>query len=139
VQESVALDASKTRPRGRVLVVDDEKAVAESLRYALKDDHEVDTAGSGKDARAAIDAGTDYDLVLCDLVMPVESGMDLHAYAQKHYPGLAERFVFMTGGAFTARASKFLSEVRAPRIEKPFELETLRALIDGMVAARRSE
>ncbi len=128
-----------TRPRGRVLVVDDEKAVAESLRYALKDEHDVETAASGKEARAAIERGGDYDVVLCDLVMPVESGMDLHAYALREHPALAERFVFMTGGAFTARAAKFLSEVRAPRIEKPFELETLRALIDGMVAARRSE
>ncbi len=128
--------AEAKRRRGHVLVVDDERAVADSLRFALKDDHEVDTATTSKDARAALDSGTDYDVVLCDLVMPVESGMELHAYVRERYPILAQRFVFMTGGAFTPRAEKFLRETQNPRIEKPFELEALRDLIDSMVAAR---
>ncbi|HEX2677181.1 MAG TPA: ATP-binding protein, partial [Polyangiales bacterium] len=126
------------RRRGRVLVIDDERAVADSLRFALKEDHEVDTATSSKDARAALDSGTDYDVILCDLVMPVESGMELHAYVRERNPELAQRFVFMTGGAFTPRAEKFLRETKNARIEKPFELETLRSLIDDMVAARNA-
>jgi PAS domain S-box-containing protein len=126
-----------TARRGRLLIVDDERAVADSLRFALKDDHDVDTATSSKDARAALDAGTDYDLVLCDLVMPVESGMDLYAYTTEQHPDLARRFVFMTGGAFTPRAEKFLRDVPNSRIEKPFELDTLRAVIDDMLDKRQ--
>lgn len=138
VYEEPVSDRPVQRRRGRVLVVDDERAVAESLHFALRDEHDVDVATSGQAARAVLDAGTDYDVVLCDLVMPVESGMDLHAYAQEHHPQIAERFVFMTGGAFTQRAARFLAEVRSPRIDKPFDLEPLRALIEGMVAARDS-
>jgi PAS domain S-box-containing protein len=122
--------------RGRVLVVDDERAVADSLHHALKDEHHVDTASSAQEARAAFDAGQDYDLVLCDLAMPIESGVDLYQYARAHHPQLAERFVFMTGGAFTQRAVSFLEDSQRPHIEKPFELDRLRALVESLVASR---
>jgi fluoride ion exporter CrcB/FEX len=39
--------------------------------------------------------------------------------------------VFVTGGAFTAGARSFLDEVPNARVEKPFELETLRALVNA--------
>jgi CheY-like chemotaxis protein/two-component sensor histidine kinase len=134
-----ALTGAIASKRGRVLIVDDERAVADSLRFALKDVHDIDTASSGKEARSALATGTDYDVVLCDLAMPVESGMDLFAYASEHYPATAQRFVFMTGGAFTARAERFLRDTPNLQIEKPFELEALRALIDGMVTRRERQ
>ncbi|HEX8908045.1 MAG TPA: hypothetical protein VF805_02515, partial [Anaeromyxobacteraceae bacterium] len=49
----------------------------------------------------------------------------------------SERLVFVTGGAFTAQAREFLARVPNPRVEKPFEPATLRALVDGLVARRR--
>jgi CheY-like chemotaxis protein len=131
-----AAEQARLRRRGRVLVVDDERAVADSLHHALKDEHHVDTASSAQEARAALDAGHDYDLVLCDLAMPVESGADLYQYACTYHPDLADRFVFMTGGAFTQRAINFLEDSRRPHIEKPFELDRLRALVDSLVASR---
>jgi two-component system NtrC family sensor kinase len=125
-----------TKRRGRVLVVDDERAVAESLHHALQDEHEVHTAAGAHEARAAFESGHDYDVVLCDLAMPVESGADLYAYARAHYPGLAQRFVFMTGGAFTHKAVSFLEQSQRPHIDKPFELDRLRALVDSLVEQR---
>jgi two-component system NtrC family sensor kinase len=122
--------------RGRVLVVDDERAVAESLQHALQDEHDVHTAAGAHEARAAFDSGHDYDVVLCDLAMPVESGADLYAYARVHYPGVAQRFVFMTGGAFTHKAVSFLEQSQRPHIDKPFELDRLRALVDQLVEQR---
>jgi hypothetical protein len=47
--------------------------------------------------------------------------------------GRAERMVFMTGGAFTAQARQFLDVVRNPRVEKPFDFPSLRALIHNLV------
>jgi PAS domain S-box-containing protein len=119
--------------RGHLLLVDDERAVAESLRHMLQDDHEVDVATSVREARALLEERHDYDVVLCDLAMPVESGADLYAYALDHYPALAQRFVFMTGGAFTTRAASFLEDSQRPHVEKPFDLESLRALIADLV------
>ncbi len=128
---------SLTEPRRpRLLVVDDEKAVADSLLFVLSEEYEVDTAASAAEARSALDAGKRYDAVLCDLVMPFESGTDLFAYAREAHPEIAERFVFMTGGAFLPHTSRFLAEVKNPHVEKPFELKTLCAVLALVVGPR---
>ena len=128
--------SAPAKPRGRVLVVDDERAVAESLQHALRDEHDVDTAVSAQEARAAFARRGDYDVVLCDLAMPVESGAELYAYTVTNHPELAQRFVFMTGGAFTQKAADFLEANQRPHIEKPFALDRLRALVEQFVERR---
>jgi PAS domain S-box-containing protein len=117
------------RRRGRMLLVDDERAVAESLRHALHDDHDVETALSVREARALLEAGEKFDVVLCDLTMPVESGADFFKYVKAHHPGLSQRFVFMTGGAFNVSSHDFLTQSECPHVEKPFALDQLRALL----------
>jgi CheY-like chemotaxis protein len=62
-----------------------------------------------------------FDAVLCDLMMPQLTGMDLYASIKQRDPALAKRFVFMTGGAFTPRARAFIAEVPNTTLEKPFE------------------
>jgi len=48
------------------------------------------------------------------------SGMDVHAKLSCGRPALAQRVVFMTGGAFSVIAQRFLDEVKNPRLDKPF-------------------
>jgi fluoride ion exporter CrcB/FEX len=62
--------------------------------------------------------------------------MDLHAELLQLAPEQAERLVFMTGGAFTSRAREFLDQVRNPRIEKPFKLGPLLALLSQIMASK---
>jgi nitrogen-specific signal transduction histidine kinase/ActR/RegA family two-component response regulator len=122
------------RPRARILVVDDEPLVGKVLRRTLAD-HDVTTVESGAAALARLSAGERYDLVLCDLLMPEMSGMDLfRELAARHTP-LARRVVFLTGGAFTPAAREFLERERVECVEKPFELEALRAVIARRIAA----
>jgi len=115
-------------PRARVLVVDDEPNLAHTLARLL-DAHSVEVAVGGEAALAAIAKDPEYDLVLCDLMMPGASGMDVHAEVAKRWPYLAGRFVFMTGGAFTPRAKAFLAEVGLPQLEKPFRFEAVTDLL----------
>jgi CheY-like chemotaxis protein len=61
-----------------------------------------------------ITAGERFDIIVCDLMMPQMTGMDLHAALTRAAPDQAARMVFLTGGAFTERARRFL-EVRAGR------------------------
>jgi PAS domain S-box-containing protein len=115
--------------RGRVLVVDDEPSIAGALRRTLGREHDVVVATSG---RAALDllAGDDrFDVIFCDLMMPEVTGMDVYAHLRDSRPGLCDRIVLMTGGAFTPRASAFLEAVRAPRIDKPFDADAVRELV----------
>ena len=69
----------------------------------------------------AIAKGDRYDVILCDLMMPVMTGMDLYAEVVRVAPKLVGRLVFMTGGAFTPRARAFLESVSNPCLEKPLD------------------
>jgi CheY-like chemotaxis protein/anti-sigma regulatory factor (Ser/Thr protein kinase) len=119
--------------RGRLLLVDDERAVAESLRHALEDTFEVQTAGSARDARAMLDAGRTFDAVLCDLTMPGESGADFFEYTRAHHPDLAKRFVFMSGGVFNPNILTFLERSGCVHVDKPFSLDHVRALLTQLM------
>jgi PAS domain S-box-containing protein len=125
-------ERSKGR-RLRLLLVDDERAVAESLRHALQEDHDVETALSVREARALLESGEVFDAVLCDLAMPVESGADFFGYIKARHPQLSRRFVFMTGGAFSEQSDAFLAASGCPHVEKPFALDQLRALLEQLI------
>jgi CheY-like chemotaxis protein len=115
-------------PGARVLVVDDEPLVGRAVARVLGQRHEVLVATSGREALALIDDGRDFDLVLCDLMMPGMSGMELYAAVATRAAELLDRFVFLTGGAFTVEAEAFLNSTRAERIIKPFDSAALRLL-----------
>jgi PAS domain S-box-containing protein len=115
--------------RGRILVVDDEKLVVRSLKRILSKEHDVVATVSAKEALAMCVAGEKFDLILCDLMMPDMTGMDLHGELSRVAPEQAHRMLFLTGGAFTAKARQFLSETPKEHLEKPFEPANLRAIV----------
>jgi CheY-like chemotaxis protein len=95
--------------------------------------HDVTVKGSAEDALAAIRGGEAYDAILCDLMMPRMTGMELHAELERTTPALARRMIVLTGGAFTDGAREFLDRVSLPRCEKPFDAAGLRELVRKVV------
>ena len=121
--------------RLRILLVDDDELVRTSVTRVLAK-HDVTTLADGDAAIAKIVAD-DFDLVLCDLMMPGKSGMDVYHEVVERRPELAKRFVFISGGASTAEAEQFLEEHASKRLDKPFGMDSLRRLVAE--AARRRE
>ena len=119
--------------RGRVLVIDDEEVVAMAISRALSREHEVVYSGTAQQALQLLRVPPPFDLILCDLMMPEMTGMDLYGELLKFAPEQAHRMIFVTGGAFTTRAREFLEEVPNLRIEKPFDVKQLRALVNERV------
>ncbi|UJR79405.1 Response regulator [Sandaracinus amylolyticus] len=115
--------------RRRLLIVDDEPHLARTLQILLGDEHDVDVVTSGSAARERLERDASFDAILCDLAMRDVSGMDLHDWLVGTLPDVAARMIFMTGGAYTAEARAFLDRVPNPRVEKPFRLEELQALV----------
>jgi two-component system cell cycle sensor histidine kinase/response regulator CckA len=115
----------------RVLVVDDEPKVGISLGRMLRD-WEVHVVEDGRDALELLRQGASFDVVLCDLMMPHVSGMDLFEQVRGRDAELARRFVFMTGGAFTPRAREFVAEVPNVTLEKPFDKAQVLAAVQGV-------
>jgi PAS domain S-box-containing protein len=121
--------------RPRILVVDDERAMRTTLAALLSDHYEVLTADSGAGAIGTLTRDPAFDAVLCDLMMPDVSGVDVYAWILAEAPALARKVVFMTGGAFTPRARELLERVPNRRVEKPFELSELSAALEKVTRA----
>ena len=115
--------------RGHVLVIDDEASLCTVIRRTLGSEHEVETVTSARRALELFDGGERYDIVLCDLMMPQMSGMELHAELMRLVPDQAQKMIFMTGGAFSEEAASFLTKVPNPTVEKPFKTTALRELV----------
>jgi DNA-binding NtrC family response regulator len=112
--------------RRRVLVVDDEAGVRESLRLVLRDKYDVAVAEGGDEAlrRAASES---FDAVLLDLVMPGIDGLTVLERIKGQRPELPVVIVTATRTVKTAVTAIKLGAF--DYIEKPFDLDELRMVL----------
>jgi len=120
----------KISRRGSVLVIDDDLLIGRAVKRALDSQHHVVLLHDAKQAVAKLQAGAHFDVILCDLMMPSMTGCDFFEEIRAVRPDLVDRIVFLTGGAFTARAKSFLDDVANARMEKPFAVADLRSLVN---------
>jgi len=104
---------------GRVLIIDDDQQVTASMAI-LFEGNDVQVVHSGQEGLSRMLEGGEYDWIFCDLMLRDLSGMDLYEAVRRARPGLEQRFVFMTGGAFTSRARAFVQQAQCPCLVKPF-------------------
>ncbi|PTL83073.1 MASE1 domain-containing protein [Vitiosangium sp. GDMCC 1.1324] len=121
--------------RRRILIIDDEPRLAQSMRMLIEPSHDVSVTTRGAEALAWVDEGQRFDLVLCDLQMPGTTGMDVYSHLRQHAPELAERLVFISGGAYTQATRDFVRSVRNRILEKPVRPDELLATIDEALAS----
>src|SRR5687768_5305987 len=115
--------------RGRILIVDDEDMIIRILTRILAKEHDVVATVDARKALALCAAGEKFDLILCDLMMPIMTGMELHSEISLLSPEQAKAMIFVTGGAFTDKTRSFLSDIPKEHIEKPFDAANLRAIV----------
>jgi CheY-like chemotaxis protein len=125
--------AAHARPL-RVLIVDDETAVAETLREMLaRDGHAVEIAADGAEALERL--GQDgYDLILSDLRMPRVDGPEFYRRLGERFPALRDRVAFLTGDSLTPEVIDFLQRVQRPTLPKPFSLDEVERLMQRTLA-----
>jgi PAS domain S-box-containing protein len=120
--------------RGRVLVVDDDERSALAVSRALSIEHDVALTHGADEALARIaDDGHRFDVIICDMMMPVKTGVEFFTDLAHRVPEQEKRILFLTGGAFTVKAREFLDQVPNPRLEKPFDVSALRAMVNRLV------
>lgn len=131
----------------RVLLIDDDPLVARALKRCLRG-YTVEIAQGGRQGLDRLAEDPDIDVIICDLMMPDLSGMDVHAWIAQERPELLSRTVFITGGTVTDRASRFLDRPDVRWVPKPIEPATLRAVVrerltsaegDGLASHSRLE
>lgn len=123
--------------RLQLLVIDDEVAIATTLKDILLDYH-VTIAVSAREALEIFKSGRSFDAILCDLMMPEVTGPELYRAACRDRPELASRFIFMTGGAFTDYAREFLEHTPCPILSKPFTVANVCRVVEQAVEQSRS-
>jgi len=121
--------------RGRILVVDDEPMIVRAIQRLLEGEHEVCLSTDPIEVVEQVRAGRRFDVILCDLMMPTMSGIDVYDAIRQVDVDQARRMVFMTGGAFTPRMVEFLGTTENARLEKPLERTTLRAAIRARLSS----
>lgn len=118
--------------RRRILIIDDHRALGVSLQMLFQEEHDVDVVTCSEDALTRLAAGEEFDLVLCDVMMPGMTGMELFRAVEKRAPEMAPRFVFMTGGAVRPDARAFLAHTENQVLEKPFPPEALQRVLSAI-------
>ncbi len=105
-----------------ILVVDDESEIRELMsRVLIREGYQVEEAAHGA---AALDAirRRDFDLVICNMRMPIMDGRALYAEVAARDPVLARRFVFCTGDIISPDVHSFLLRLDLPVLTKPFSI-----------------
>jgi signal transduction histidine kinase len=117
----------------RVLVIEDEPALASAVVEALVEEGcVVDRAGDGAEGLARV-ADASYDAVICDLKMPRVDGMQFYRAMAAAMPALARRVIFVTGDVVGTEAERFLDETACRWLSKPFRLaDVVRAVRDTL-------
>ncbi|MBA2664012.1 MAG: response regulator [Bradymonadaceae bacterium] len=132
--KQVKKDTAPRAGRARVLVVDDELRVGASLRRVLSGEYEVEVATSGQSALEMLKAGPAYDVIICDLMMPEMSGIDLHNRLEKSGSPYVQRMIFMTGGVFSTHEQLFLRGLKQSWLSKPIDIGELKHQISRRAA-----
>ncbi len=122
---------------GRILVIDDDPQLGKALQRAFAREHQVEAIDQASEALARLQTGERFDIVLCDLMMPGMDGIELFRRLSETLPYEASRMVFITGGAMTTRVESFFEQVANLMLDKPLDLDGLRALVERRVRSDR--
>lgn len=135
--EPIAPEVTARETRGRVLVVDDDPMVRKLLCRFLGKAHVATPAPDGQHALQLLREGQDFDAVVCDLAMPGMDGPALFEAACQLAPWWVERFIFVSGGAYTARCDAFIAGTTAPVLAKPIDRRAVMAAVEQVMASSR--
>ncbi len=118
-------DVAEAAPRKKILLLDDDVALADLTRMILENNgYEVETASDGVQGIKKIMAG-DYSVILCDMVMPNLAGDMFYLAVERVKPHLCKRFLFMTGHRGDRKIDEFIRKVRGLILWKPFQSHVL--------------
>ncbi len=121
--------------RGLILLIDDDPTICTTLGRMLSTQHDVTIFNNASEALQLIQSGKRFDVILCDMMMPVITGPEFYDELRKVVPAQADRVVFLTGGVFTAAARDFLDRVSNRQLDKPI---TMKRLLDEVNRLIRS-
>ena len=119
--------------RGKVLIVEDEPAIARLCQVILgRNSFEVEIASNGDIAKKKLQ-NCDYDLILIDIRLPVMDGRQLYQFLVRKRPELSDRVIFTTGDYADKAITHFIKSTGSRLLAKPFDKEELLARVNAVL------
>jgi DNA-binding NtrC family response regulator len=116
----------------RILIVDDEESVRDSLALLLKDTYHVEKAACADDALAVVQRDPHPDVVLLDVLLPGATGLSLLKAIKDLDPKIS--VVLLTGAGSVKGAVEAMQQGAANYLSKPFEMSEIKATLEGLFA-----
>ena len=117
-------DIEASKPK-EILILEDEADLASLLQSALESaGYAVTIVTSGAEGLKKILA-SDYNVILCDMVMPSFPGDMFYRAVERARPQLCKRFIFMTGHHGDRKIEQFIRGIQGLMLWKPFEMNDL--------------
>ena len=129
------VSAPTSRPTQRLLVIDDDPIVRESLSRMLSKAFDVETASGVRDARRCV-SGAHFDAILCDVMMDEGGGEAFYSWLRQERPQSAARVIFVTGGVTDEASRRFLDAQGQPVLYKPVDMLTVERAVDEVSMGR---
>ncbi len=122
-----------------ILLLDDEVELADTLKLLLEaHNFVVTTVNSGAEGLREV-MELDFDVIICDMMMPHMPGDMFYLAVQKVKPHLARRFIFITAHVGNPKVDEFLQRVNGLVVEKPAPTEELIRMISLVLKRVREE
>ncbi|MDX1412651.1 MAG: response regulator [Candidatus Promineifilaceae bacterium] len=137
--------ATNDSSTARILVVDDEPEIAESLSGFLfkKEGYQVDVVSNGREAirflQSAVGSEAEVDLVLLDMRMPGISGLDVLDWIRNHPDLKYTRVVLLTAASGSQEKIEALSAGADDYITKPYYMQELLARVKTILRTQQLE
>jgi CheY-like chemotaxis protein len=111
--------------RKKVLLLEDDPAFKEIMTaFLIEHDYDVKAVQNGVDGVHEVLA-SDFEVILCDMLMPTLPGDMFYRAVERMRPHLCERFVFMTGYRSNQKVNEFIDTVNGTILTKPFHVDDL--------------
>lgn len=111
----------------RILIIEDNRALAELVSMIFEDDGNVEIADNGSIGLTKV-SNMYFDVIITDIEMPVMNGMEFFYQALKIYPNIRERIIFCSGSSKEAY-QRFIHKYCLRYLPKPYGIEELRGIV----------
>ena len=119
---------------GKILIVDDQREVADFLAQMLEIVGYAAVAESDPNQALQRIEDDHFDLVISDFKMPEMSGSEFFQAATDVKPSLSSRFIFLTGDLFNMETEAAIASLGVPALGKPFRLATVEQVVGDVLA-----
>ena len=122
-------DGETAAASSKILLLEDDPAFKEIMTDFLSESgFQVMAVQNGVEGVHQVLA-SDFEVILCDMMMPTLPGDMFFRAVERMRPHLCERFVFMTGHRNNQKVNEFIQSANGTILTKPFQVDDLMELI----------